>query len=251
MSSPFPLYFPPDARRLFQSDSLLRRIAQLAHWDSKTCLLELFGSANGLALARALDCELTVVEPFGKQLESLKERARLTGVGDLVSFEPGDVLAVKLPQGKFHGIFSLGRVTGLVSAEARRLRPMLAERGRLGLTVVMKVSRRPDERALKFWQDRLGAPLPFPREALQALEAEGFEPELAETAGDAELDQYYASLETALAKVEDPDAAGPKAARAELALYRELGGKWGVTFGFVLGRRKEPGEKPPMSRDGG
>lgn len=251
MSSPFPLYHPPDARRLFQSDSLLRRIAQLAHWDSKTRLVELFGTLNGLALAKTLDCELTVVEPFGKQLESLKERARLAGVGDLVSFEPGDVLAANLPQRKFHGIFSLGRVTGTVSSEGKRLRPMLAERGRLGLTAVVKVSRQPNEKALAFWQDRLGAPLPLPREALLALEAEGFEPELVETAGDVDLEEYYASLETALANAENPDADGPKAARAELALYRELGGKAGVTFAFVLGRRKEPGEKPPMSRDNG
>lgn len=251
MSSPFPLYHPPDARRLFQSDSLLRRMAQLAHWDSKTRLVELFGSLNGLALAKTLDCELTVVEPFGKQLESLKERVRLAGVNDLVTFEPGDVLAVNLPQRKFHGIYSLGRVTGAVSSEARRLRPLLAERGRLGLTLVVKVSRQPHEKALTFWKDRLGGPLPLPREALLGLEAEGFEPELVETAGDADLEEYYASLEAALAKVDDPDAEGPKAARAELALYRELGNKSGVTFAFVLGRRKEAGEKPPMSRDAG
>ncbi|MEW6434642.1 MAG: class I SAM-dependent methyltransferase [Myxococcota bacterium] len=251
MTSPFPLYLPPDTPRLFQSDSLLRRIAQLAHWDSKTRLVELFGTLNGLALAKSLDCELTVVEPIGKQLELLKERARLAGVDDLVTFTPGDALALDLPQRKFHGIYSLGRVTGTLAAEGKRLRPLLAERGRLGLTVVMKVSRHPNEKAVTAWQERLGAPPPLPREALLALEAEGFEPELVETASETELDAYYDGLEAALAKVETPDADGPKAARGELALYRELGGKTGITFGFVLGRRKEPGEKPPMSRDAG
>lgn len=255
MSSPFPLYHPPEARRLFQSDSLLRRIAQLAHWDSKARLVELFGSLNALALARTLDCELTVVEPHGKHLESMKERARLAGLGagagGQVTFQPGDTQALTLPPRKFHGLFSLGRVTGTVGAEAKRLRPLLAERGRLGLTAVMKVSRHPHEKAVAQWEGRLGAPLPLPREALLALEAEGFEPELVETASDTELTEYYDALDAALGKVESPDDPAVKSVKAEVALFRELGGRTGVTFGFVLGRRKEPGEKPPMSRDNG
>ncbi|MCC6334036.1 MAG: SAM-dependent methyltransferase [Myxococcales bacterium] len=252
MSSPFPLYLPPDARRLFQSESLVRRMAQLAHWDSKARLVEFFGSLPGMALAKALDCELTVVEPAGKHQAWLQERARAAGVNDLVSFEPADPLAVSLPKAKSSGIFSLGRVTGHMGAEAKRLRPFLAERGRLGLTSVVKVSRLPNEKALAAWQARLGAPLLLPREALLAMEAEGFEPELVETAGEAELDEYYQAFEAALAKLDaSKDDAAVKAAREELALYRELGGRTGVTFAFILGRRKEPGEKPPMSRDSG
>ncbi|MEW5741535.1 MAG: class I SAM-dependent methyltransferase [Myxococcota bacterium] len=252
MSSPFPLYFPPDARRLFQSESLVRRVAQLAHWDSKARLVELFGSLTGMALAKSLDCELTVVEPQGRQLDWLKERARAAGVNDFVSFEAADPLAVSLPQRKFAGIFSLGRITGLVGPESKRLRPFLAERGRLGLTAVVKVSRQPVERALTAWQGRLGAPLPLPREALLAMEAEGFEPELVETVGEGELDEHYQAVEQALSKLDAAKDDGPvKSAREELALYRELGGRTGVTFAFILGRRKEPGEKPPMSRDSG
>ena len=33
MADPFPLYLPPETRRLFQSESLLRRFAQMAHWN--------------------------------------------------------------------------------------------------------------------------------------------------------------------------------------------------------------------------
>ena len=33
MADPFPLYVPSEARRLFQSESLLRRFAQMARWD--------------------------------------------------------------------------------------------------------------------------------------------------------------------------------------------------------------------------
>jgi hypothetical protein len=252
MSSPFPLYFPPEAHRLFESASLVRRVAQLARWDSRAQLAELYGTATGLALAKALDCELTVVEPPGRQLDWLKERARAAAVDGRVRFEASDPLVVALPKAKFHGIFCLGRVTGEVGAEAKRLRPFLGERGRAGLTAVVKVGRQPNERALGAWQARLGAPLPLPREALLAMEAEGYEPELVETAGEAELDGYYEALEAALAKSDaSKDDAATKAARDELSLYRQLGGRTGVTFAFLLGRRKEPGEKPPMSRDNG
>jgi hypothetical protein len=140
---------------------------------------------------------------------------------------------------------------GPVGAEAKRLRPLLAENGRLGLTAVVKVGRHPSAEAVEAWERRLEVPVLMPREALLALEAEGFEPELVETADAPELEEHYTSLEAALAKVEAPDAEGPTAARAELELYRRLGPGGGVTFAFVVGRRKEPGEAPPMSRDSG
>jgi hypothetical protein len=34
-------------------------------------------------------------------------------------------------------------------------------------------------------------------------------------------------------------------------VHRAALGKAGVTFGFIVARRKEPGEKPPLSRDSG
>jgi hypothetical protein len=250
MPSPFPLYLPPEASRLFQSESIVRRIAIMARWDSRVRLVELFGSAHGLGLAKALDCELTVIEPPGPQAEAQAERVRQSGLSETVRVEVGDALSLTRPAGSLDGILSLGRVTGTAGAEARRLRPLLAAKGRLALTVVVKVSRRPNEKAVAAWEQRLGAPLPLPREALMALEVEGFEPEMVETASDAELEQHYASLEAALASG-GVDGDGARAARAELALYRDLGGKTGVSFACVLGRRKEPGERPPMSRDSG
>jgi hypothetical protein len=81
------------------------------------------------------------------------------------------------------------------------------------------------------------------------LEAAGFEPESAESLHDTELDALYRDIEAGLAA----SPVGPQAAglREELALHRESNGKASVSYAFVVGRRKEPGEKPPASRDRG
>jgi hypothetical protein len=39
--------------------------------------------------------------------------------------------------------------------------------------------------------------------------------------------------------------------RQEISVHREQNGKAGVSYAFLIGRRKEPGEKPPASRDRG
>lgn len=153
--------------------------------------------------------------------------------------------------GSFNGILSLGRVTGNVADEAKHLRPLLAPRGRVALTVVVKVGRRPEGPLVSGWESRLGAPLPQPREALMQLEAAGFEPELSEVADEAGLAAAYASFASALEKATDASAAEREAAAAELALHTQHGSAGGVSFAIVFGRRKEPGEKPPVSRDNG
>lgn len=250
MADPFPLYFPPEARRLFQTESLLRRFAQMAQWEKGSALLEIFGSLSGLALTKALDCTLTVVEPEARVSDTLKERAKVAGIGDKVTFSAGPVTALSFPQGSFDGIFSFGRVVGLPRTLAKSWRPMLAERGRIGFTTVVKVSRSPSDKALEYWKSRLGTPLLLPREALLAVEDEGYEPEMVETVGDLELDEYYKELEAALAKTNAAEP-GPASLRAEIDQHRALNGKTGVTMAFVIARRKEPGEKPPLSRDSG
>ncbi len=249
MADPFPLYLPPEARRLFQSESLLRRFAQAAHWDEGSSLLELHGSLGALAVTKALGCHLTVIEPEERLADALKERARLVGVGDKVAVKHSATGAVTFAERAFDGIFSFGRVTGLAAAVAKQWRPNLAFNGRLGVTAVVRVGRQANDAALATWEKRLGAPLLNPRETLMSVEMEGFEPELIETLGDLELDEYYREVEIALSKSADTNAAGQQSLRDEIALHRS--GKTGVTLGFIVARRKEPGEKPPASRDGG
>lgn len=249
MADPFPLYVPPETRRLFQSESLLRRFAQLAHWDEGANLLELHGSLGALAIAKALSCHLTIVEPDQRLAAAIKERARVVGVAEKVAVQQGLVGSLKFAERAFDGIFSFGRVLGVPAQVAKQWRPSLAVGGRLGITVVVRVGRVPHEAALAAWKARLGSPLLSPRETLMSIEAEGYEPELIETLSDSELDDYYRELETLLGKTGDTDATGAQALVDEIALHRT--GKTGVTIGFLVARRREPGEKPPPSRDGG
>lgn len=249
MADPFPLYVPPETRRLFQSESLLRRFAQMSHWNEGASLLELHGSLGALAIAKALSCHLTIVEPDQRLADAIKERARVVGVGDKVAVQHGPVGGIKFAERAFDGIFSFGRVIGVPAQVAKQWRACLAPGGRLGLTAVVRVGRVANEPVLAAWKERLGTALLTPRETLMTIEAEGYEPELIETLSDSELDEYYRELETILGKTADTNAAGSLALRGEIALHRT--GKTGVTIGFIVARRKEPGEKPPPSRDGG
>jgi hypothetical protein len=247
MAEPFPMYVPSDARRLFQTESLLRRFAQMAHWDGDSKLLELYASLGGLALIRALGGELVVVEPEARLLENVKERARLAGVLEQVAFEQHAVTRLDFPQRSFHGIMCFGRVLGTPASVAADWRPLLAENGRVGFTCVVKVGRAVAVPALEYWHKRLGAALQLPREALLAVELAGYEPELVETIGETELTEYYKELEALLPKATDPE--GARTLKEELAIHAAYGA--GVTLAFIVARRKEPGEKPPLSRDSG
>ena len=249
MADPFPLYLPPETRRLFQSESLLRRFAQMAHWNDGSSLLELHGSLGALAITKALSCHLTIVEPNERLAEAIKERAKVVGVADKVAVQQGPVGSIKFADKAFDGIFSFGRVIGVPAQVAKQWRPSLAVGGRLGITAIVKVGRTNNEPVLAAWKERLGEGLLNPRQTLMSVEAEGYEPELIETLGDNELDEYYRELETILGKTQDNNAMGALALRSEIALHRT--GKTGVTIAFIVARRKEPGEKPPPSRDGG
>jgi hypothetical protein len=249
MPAPFPLYLPSDARRLFQTESLLRRFAQMAQWDEQSRLLELHASLGGLALIRALGSALVIIEPEQKLVDGVRERAKVAGVAEKVTFEQHSALDLDYPDQSFSGIFSFGRVLGVPGKVAAWLRPLLTQNGRLGITCVMKVSRNPAKASLDYWNKRLGSPLLLPRESLLAVEAAGYEPELVESMGDTDLDDYYKELEASLPK--SADAEGVAALKEEIAVHRAALGKAGVTFGFIVARRKEPGEKPPLSRDSG
>lgn len=247
MADRFPLYLPPDARRLFQTESLLRRFAQMAQWEKDCKLLELHASLGGLALVRALGGTLTVIDPEGRAVEAVRERARIAGVGPQVTISQGDPSALDFQPRSMNGIFCFGRVMGLPGDLAATTRPLLAEKGRIGFGCIVRVGRNPDAKVLAYWEERLGKSLPLPREALLEVEEAGFEPELIETVGETELDEYYKELETVLGHT--PDGEGPAALREEIAMFRKHPAT--AAHAFFVARRKEPGEKPPLSRDSG
>jgi hypothetical protein len=250
MADAYPLYLPPDARRLFQSESLLRRMAQTAHWSKTTRLLELFGSLGGLALTKALGCTATVVEPEVHAADFLRDRARAAGMIEKVTFLNQPVAGASFAVESFDAVLAMGRIIGAPAAAAERARTWLAPKGRLGLTVLAKVGRVQSEELVQYWEKRLDAPLLNTREVMMAVEAKGYEPELMESLSDVELDEYYRELDTLLAKVSDSHE-GAKALREESRVHRAQNGRGGVTWAFLLARRKEPGEKPPVNRDGG
>jgi SAM-dependent methyltransferase len=249
MSDAFPLWYPPDARRLFTAEGMLRRIARTAHWSNASKLLELAASTASVTLAQGVGCSVVAADEDQKVLDALKERITNHALSNLVITRQVSLAALPFGDAEFDGIVALGRVLMPLSTASTKLRKLLAPKGRLVFTYPVKVGRYPAESALKYWETRLGEPLNLPREALLKVEKAGFEPETIETVGESELDDFYRELEKSLAA--PADAAGAQKLTEEIALHRQNGGKTGVSYAMLVARRKEPGEKPPASRDGG
>lgn len=251
MADAFPTYLPPDARRLFSSADTVQRIARTAHWAQGVRVLELAASgASGLFVTQ-LRAQVTAVDADARVLDSVKERLKAAGLQDQVALKQVSWGALPFGDAEFDGIVALGRVIAPLEQAAAALRRHLAPKGRFALTCPVKVGRNPASAALDFWQGRLGVPLQLPREALISVEKHGFEPETIETVGESELDEYYSELETVLDHQPAEAAASVKALREEIAMHRSFGGRTGVSLALVVARRKEPGERPPASRDGG
>lgn len=248
MADSFPFYLPPEARRLFTSDGVARRIALTAHWTNTARVLELFGSSAGIALAKDLGCDVTLAEGEDPVVKGLEQRVQAAGVSDRVKVSKVSFSSLAFPEGSQDGVLVLGRLLAPLDEAALKLRRFLALRGRLVMTWPVKVGLRPNKAAVEFWEKKLGAGLKSPRECLMSVEKHGYEPETIETPSEAELDDYYRSIEAAIPKA-PPDKAA--LLKAELDVHKDAGGKTGVTLALLVARRKEPGERPPAARDGG
>ncbi|MBU8900846.1 methyltransferase domain-containing protein [Corallococcus sp. M34] len=247
----FPLYQPASAQRAFGTDEATRRFAKVAQLEPGSRVLVLGAGPDGqaaLLLAQELNCTVVAADTDDGLLASVREQAQLRGVLERVELRKVSLSALDLPAASFNAILIPGRVPYALPDALGRLRPLLAKRGRLGLTYPARVGRHAPKAALDFWEHRLGAPLLVPRELMQTMEAAGFEPEAAETLHDAELDSLYQEMEAQLTVLPAEEAARP---REEVALHREHNGRTGASYAFIVGRRKEPGEKPPASRDRG
>ncbi|HZN92837.1 MAG TPA: methyltransferase domain-containing protein [Myxococcales bacterium] len=244
----FPLYYPPNARRAFESDDITRRFATVATLTSGSRVLEVMagrGSAS-VVLAKELGCEVLAVDADEAVVAALVERVKTLSLQDRIAVRRMDPARPDVPPGEFDAIVVQGRVVGPLEGCARTYRPFLATNGRLMLTYPAKVGRFPQRHALEFWEKRLGEPVRYPREVLQVIELCGFEPEAVETLDDGALAELYRGLEQ---KIDgNTDAA---AIREEVDLFRGASNKASVSYAFAVARRKEPGEKPPASRDRG
>ncbi|MBN1207319.1 MAG: class I SAM-dependent methyltransferase [Myxococcaceae bacterium] len=249
-AGPFPLYYPGDARRAFGSDEATLRFARVAQLEPGSRVLVL-GCGPGTApvlLARDLGCSVVAADTDDALLAPVRERVRALGLGDRVELRRVDLDRLGFPEGEFDAILIQGRIFYPLATALTLLRRYLARRGRIGMTFPARVGRYTTRSALEFWEKRIGGYLLLPRELLLELEARGYEPESVETLTDLELDALYRDVETRLEATPAADAA---VLRQEIALHREQNGKTGVSYAFLTGRRKEPGEKPPASRDRG
>ncbi|MCP3143287.1 SAM-dependent methyltransferase [Pyxidicoccus xibeiensis] len=250
-AEPFPLYHPAGVRRAFGSEDATRRFAKVAQLEPGARVLVLGCGPDGhaaLLLARELGCSVVAADTDEALLATLRERVRAQGLSDRLEVRRVSLESLGLPEGEFNAILIQGHVLYPLKPTLASMRPLLAKRGRLGLTFPARVGRFAPKATLDFWERRVGGPLLLPRELLQTLEASGYEPESAETLHDAELDVLYRDIQEHLPAGSNAQTAG---LREELALHRESNGKASVSYAFVVGRRKEPGEKPPASRDRG
>ncbi|ADO71416.1 SAM-dependent methyltransferase [Stigmatella aurantiaca] len=246
----FPLNYPGDARRAFGSDEVTRRFARVSQLEPGSRVLVLgCGPLNAaILLARDLGCSVVAADTEEALLTPVRERVRALSLGDRVEVRRVELGHPHLPDGEFDAVLVQGRVFSPLQHSLRSLRRVLSLRGRLGMTFPSRVGRFPPRAAMEFWEKRLGAPLLLPRELLLAMESEGYEPESVETLPELELDGLYQDVEAHLAGLPETDVS---VLRQEISLHREQHGKPGVSFSFFIGRRKEPGEKPPASRDRG
>jgi len=249
----FPLFYPGDARRPFENDEPVRRFGRTAVLAEGSRVLDLACGRGmaGLLLAREFGCEVLAVDADERALAHLGERVRASGLAERMQVKRVDPMRLPFAEGEFDGILIQGRILFPLTNAVRSLRRFLAPRGRLCLTYPARVGRFPNRASLEFWEAKLGEPVLLPRELLQEMERGGFEPEGVETLGDSELAELYRSLEAKLATLPRDYEALARPLREEIDLFRSLAGKASVTYAMVIGRRKEPGEKPPASRDRG
>jgi SAM-dependent methyltransferase len=250
VAEPFPLYFPGDARRPFGSELATRRFAKVAQLEEGGRVLDLGCGPSlqaGVVLAQEFGCSVVAAHWDEAQLARMRERVHALALDGRVEVRRVDLGRLAFREGEFDAILCQGPIVMALPDALRSLRPFLAHHGRLGLTYPVRVGRVTPRAVLEFWERRLGAPLLLPRELLQQLSLSGFEPESVESLQDSELDTLYRELAPHL---EQAPAESIQWLREEMALHGENGTATS-SYAFVVGRRREPGEKPPASRDRG
>src|SRR4051794_4977030 len=110
MAEAFPFYLPAEARRLYTSDAVARRIALTAHWTNTARVLEVYGSSAGIALAKDLGCDVTLLDPDEAQVKALEQRVAQAGVSDRVKVSKAPVNALGIPDSSQDGVLVLGRL---------------------------------------------------------------------------------------------------------------------------------------------
>lgn len=236
MASRFPISYPGDLRPSLPGEAALRRIGKQLSVASGGKLLCVGAGAGPLGAwaARDLGAEVVMVD--------VSEAALSPYAGQFETHRVERLSELDFPDASFQSIIVDAWAPMPLEALVSGYRRLLAPRGRLVATYPVRVGRIPSTPLVKFWEQKLGEPLVLPRDILQLLERAGYEPQIIETIEDSGLDDFYRRL--------DPLAAGEdEKLREEISLFRSQGGRTTVSFAVLVGRRKEPGEKPPPSRN--
>ena len=234
-----------DVLRPFATEDVLRRVIRLAELTRDSRVLELgcgVGTSS-LFLARELGWEIVAADVDDTALRTLRERVEAENLAGHVDIQRVELHKLPFLPGAFDAVLMLARDVLPITEVLAKLRPCLATRGKLCVSYPVKVGRAPDAAQLALWEKKLGEPLRLPRELLGLMEKGGFEPEWVESLSDVELEELYQSADGT------PALTGFVA--EEASIFRAQAGLSSVTWAIGMGRRKEPGEKPPVSRDRG
>ena len=245
-----PLYFSGDARLGLGRQSL-RRLALIARLGSGSKVLDLGCGSGGAAilLARDFGCSVVAADDDGAALAVLDGRLRSESLSSRVETLTIDFAQLTFGDGEFNLILAPAMGVYSFSEAARKLRRYLAVRGRLLVCHPVGIGKNQASSAFaKYWEQKLGSPLQVPHELLQLFEQAGYEPEALEALSDAELAELYRAQEQKLAKTSKDKQAAANLAE-QIDLYRAQNGRSSATFVCALGRRREPGEKPPAARE--
>lgn len=237
--APLPHALPPGARQAFASEDAVRRFAKVARLQPGARVL-LLGDVESAALllARDYDCHVIAADEDPEALAGLRAAALQQGLGEQVETLPLETALGEGAPADLQAVLVRGDRVYRTEEAARRLRPLLGPDGRLGLVALTCAGRSPDTAEIARWEALQGAPLLAPLALLGLLRDADYEPEAAEVLAPSEL----------VALAEQLGEAGPADA---LRAWREDGGAGGVSYALIIGRRREPGERPPIPHDRG
>ena len=245
--------FPPallvDGRRLPGNADTFRRLVKALDVQPGE-RVALLGAADGASLkilGREFGAQVTAVEWEPALLSAAEARVREENLSGRVTLRSGG--PAELPRAGFDVVIVESMPPpGPLTPFAAELRELLALNGRLGLTLPAAVGLSTAAPVADHWARQQGAPLVRPQAMLGQLEQAGFEPQWAEALSDEVLAEHY---RLAAGVVATADAARAAPLKDAIALFTEGPGRTGSAFVMIVGRRREPGEKPPAARTSG
>jgi SAM-dependent methyltransferase len=249
MTTERPQLFPDSIKHPLEHENTFRRVAAIANLTRSSHVLDVGENAGfaALFLARSIECHGVVADRDETNLQKVIEQGKALSLAGRITTRKMEGAEVSFSPGEFDAIFARADLSPLPEV-AKHFREALGLRGRLWVSLPLKVGRYPSRPTVEFWERRLGQSVLEPKDALLIFEQGGFEPETVQTLGDSELADFYREIERTLAGKPEQEV---QTWRQEIELFRSQSAKTSVAYGWILARRKEPGEKPPQTRERG